>query len=155
MLAALLVRAAAAAAGGAQGVAVDQAEHDQGEAERPHTSGTAGIAADDRDPDDIVEPPGKCNPRDRGTPVRSREGERRRPVACCEEAAPAVGLQGIAKEREEPGRDEQAGVAVRERPRRVHEAAANQNRQREGKRSESAREYQPAAPRAGQMYEAV
>jgi hypothetical protein len=77
---------------GSQGGAVDQAEHHQGEAERPHTSGTAGIAADDRDPDDIVEPPRKCHPHDRSAPVRSREGERRRPVACCEEPAPAVGL---------------------------------------------------------------
>ena len=47
---------------GRQSNAVDQPEHEQGEAEGAHTGGAPRIASDDRDPDDLVESPRQGDP---------------------------------------------------------------------------------------------
>jgi hypothetical protein len=78
-----------------KGSDVDQAEKDDGEAERPHAGRTARVAVDDRDPDDVSAPAGQDEPDDRGASGRGREGTRLRALVHREEPSPRVDLEGV------------------------------------------------------------
>src|SRR4029453_14441257 len=60
---------------------VDQAQREQGEADRRHGRRTAGRPAHDRDPRRLVEPAGQGDPHDRRSSARRRKGERATPLA--------------------------------------------------------------------------
>ena len=109
-----------------QGRAVDQSEHEEGEAERPHARGAPTEASDDRDADDIVEPPGEGERGDRGSPVRGCERERLRTLVRCEELLPPIGFERVAEQGESCCGHEQAGVAARERQGRLGEVAGGE-----------------------------
>ena len=55
---------------GRQGRGVDQPEHDEREAERPHPGGTAWGAADERDPNNVIEPARESDAGNGGAPIR-------------------------------------------------------------------------------------
>jgi hypothetical protein len=127
--------------------AVDQTEHDEGETELFDTRGTAGRATDDRDPQKVREPPRKDETEDGGTAVRGHERKRVRSLLHGEEASPGKDLDGVADEQEQPDCDEEAGIAVRERPRGAAELTCCKNGDRNGEHSRADGDGRFAAPR--------
>jgi hypothetical protein len=80
-----------------QGDAVDEAEHDEGEAEHTNAGRTAGVAADDRDPHRIVEAAGKGHSDQRSATVAGCECKRLGALIAREQSSPAVGLEGLSE----------------------------------------------------------
>jgi hypothetical protein len=97
--------------------AVDQAEHDKREADCAQTGRTAWVAADDRDPHRIVEAAGKDDTDQRRAAVAGYKGKWRGPLAVRKQPRPPECLERLSNEKQQSGRDEQAWLAVRERPR--------------------------------------
>ena len=92
--------------------AVDQAEHDQREADCPQTGRTTWVAAHDRDPHRIVEAAGKDDTDQRRAAVAGYKRKRRGPLTVREQARPSECLERLSNEKQQPGRDEQARLAA-------------------------------------------
>ena len=134
---------------------VDQPEHRKREAECLDPRRTVPEAADDGDPDDVVEPSGKREARDRCASVRSRERERLRTLMLREELPPPVGLERVPENGESSCRGQETGVAARERQWNLCEVPGCQEREDNGHKPRSHGDDEPAAPRSPEVRNAV
>ncbi len=89
--------------------AVDQAEHDQREADCPQTGRTTWVAAHDRDPHRIVEATGEHDTDQRRATVASYKRERRGPLAVREQPCPAERLERLARRSSSPAATSKPG----------------------------------------------
>jgi hypothetical protein len=92
--------------------AVDQAEHDQRETDRPQAGRAPRVAAHDCDPHRIVESAGKDDTDQRRAAVTGNERKRRRPLAIREQPAPPECLQCLGKKEHQPGCHQQPWLAT-------------------------------------------
>jgi hypothetical protein len=112
-----------------QGSDIDQAEHNDREAERPYAGRTIRGATDDRDPDDVGAPARESQSNDRRGSGGGRERTRPRALVRHEEPTPRADLEGVGDEEEKPRGREEAGIPSRERQRCIGEATRSQDRQ--------------------------
>ena len=113
---------------------VDQAEGHERETDRADPGRAAREAADDRDPDHLVEPPGKDDPHDRRAPAGGRESHRPGPLARGEEPSPAARFDEERDEEEERHCGEQRRPALREGHRRIAHVQGGQGHQQKADR---------------------
>ena len=133
-----------------QGRAVEQAEDDQGEADRAEAGGLlAGAAADDRDADRLVEASRESDSTDRGGSAGSGQGQGFRALPFGEEALPAPRLEGVGEEEKDSGRDHEQRVGVGEGPARMHEVQDGQRGSGKRPGDKDRVETDPKSPRAG------
>jgi hypothetical protein len=138
-----------------QGGDLDQAEHDEREAQRPHAGRTARVAVDDRDPDDVGAPAGEGESNDRGASGCCRERNHLRALVQREEPSPRANLEGVGDKEEKPRRGEETRMSARERPRSIGEATGSQDRQGERHSSRSSGERQPGPRRTAEAPEST
>jgi hypothetical protein len=129
-----------------QGGAVDQAEHDEREAEHAHAGRTGSVATDDSDSHRVVEAAGKRNADQGGAAVGGRERERLGPLLLCEELSPPVRLEPLRKDEKQSRRDQRSRMSGRKRPGRGREMTSRQQHQdnHNGTRPRSERPLDPA-----------
>src|SRR5439155_4876934 len=95
-----------------EGSSVDQAEHEERQAERPHPHTAARAATDDRDPYGVVEPAGERDSHHRGPAVCRRQRKGPWALACEEEPLPSICLQSVREQEEHHRSREEGGVRV-------------------------------------------
>jgi hypothetical protein len=117
------------------------------------TGRTTWVAAHDRDPHRIVKATGKHDTDQRGAAVAGDKRKRRGPLAVGEQPCPAECLERLGKEKEQPGRHEQARLAARERPRRGREMTDSQEREQEHEGSRPETESPARSPRVAKLPE--
>ena len=97
--------------------AVEEADDDQGQADRAEPGGLlAGAAAHDRDANRLVEAARQGNSANRGGAPCGGERQSLRALILGEEALPAPGLEGVGEEEEDPGRDHEERIGIRQGP---------------------------------------
>jgi len=117
-----------------QGGAVEQADDDQGEADRAETGGLLpGPAAHDGDTDRLVEASRQRHASDRGGTAGGGERQRFGPFILGEEPLPAPGLEGVGEQKEDPGGDHEDRIRICEWP-----AGMDEMHDRQGSRGKSA-----------------
>ena len=105
-----------------QGGAVEQTDDNQSEADRAQAGSLlAGAAADNRDADRLVEASRESDSTNGCGSACSGERQSLRALPFGEEALPTPRLEGVGEEKEDPGRDHEQRVGVREWPSRMHE----------------------------------
>jgi hypothetical protein len=106
---------------------VDQPEHEEGEADRADTGVARAEAADDRDPDDVVEAARERGTSDRSGAAGGGEGHLVRALRGREQAVPAEGLEGVREQKESPGGPYELEVGVGEGPARLGEVPGGED----------------------------
>src|SRR5581483_6075240 len=86
------------------------------ETEHTDAGRTPRIAPDDRDARDVVEATRQHDADQGGAAVAGRQRERARALPAAEESTPSECLQRLREQQQQAGRDEQPGLAARERP---------------------------------------
>ena len=133
-----------------QGRAVEQAEDDQGEADRAEAGGLlAWAATDNRDADRLVEASRESDSTDRGGSAGSGQRQGFRALPFSEEALPAPRLEGVGEEEKDSGRDHEQRVGVGEGPARMHEVQDGQRGSGKRPGDKDRVETDPKSPRAG------
>ena len=113
---------------------VEQADDDQGEADRAETGGLLpGPAAHDGDSDRLVEASRQRHAPDRGGTACGGERQRFGAFILGEEPLPAPGLEGVGEQEEDPGGAHQDRIRIREWP-----AGMDEMHDRESSRGKSA-----------------